>query len=229
MTVLPGIGALSSRNVAQVIFTDSAVDTTDATTYTFTSRAIGSAAANRIVLAAIFVRGSPSGSFRTFSSVTIGGVTATAITGTDLVFTNANWGRFGLFYAAVPTGTTATVVVTMSGASSQRAAIVLFAGYGISTTVPAVTTVTNSLSMTLNVASAEGGTLIAMAANCDGPSSTVTWTGADTVFDQDIEAAGTYFSVAWKQDVDGGTKACSAVRTGTVNGTRGVAVVIPPA
>jgi hypothetical protein len=82
--------------------------------YTFAAQAIGTAAADRYVVLGFTLIDSAS-SF-TIASVSIGGVAATKIITQnegDTVATNANIVS-GFYYANVPTGTTADVVITAS-------------------------------------------------------------------------------------------------------------------
>lgn len=84
----------------------------DQTIYTFTNHAIGAAAADRLVLVTIMAHNTFS---RKVSSVTIGGNAATLATNS-----NISVGRFCTFaWLVVPTGTTATIVVTFSGGASN--------------------------------------------------------------------------------------------------------------
>jgi len=88
-------------------FQDSSVDAADLTTYTFAAEPIGTASATRRVVVAIGTN-----STRTISSVTIGGVSATV----DATSTLSGTGHVALASAVVPTGTTASVVVTLDAA-----------------------------------------------------------------------------------------------------------------
>lgn len=84
------------------------VDATTQTTYTLTAFNIGAASADRIVVAIIWTQTSAA---QPINSVTIGGVTAT-----NIVNLNAGESRgLSAWFAAVPTGTTADVVVTAAG------------------------------------------------------------------------------------------------------------------
>ena len=93
--------------------TANANSTADATAYTFSAQAIGTAATDRVVVVGIAAR--QSGSTETISSVTIGGVTATI--NSQTTDTTAGMGTIaGIASAVVPTGTTGDVVVTFSSA-----------------------------------------------------------------------------------------------------------------
>lgn len=85
-------------------------------TYTFSTLAIGSANAARIVLVGAVWR-----SGANFSSATIGGVSATLLD----EYENPSGGTtIAWFYAAVPTGTTATVVVNIAATGNRMAVVV---------------------------------------------------------------------------------------------------------
>ena len=83
-------------------------DTTDATSYTFTDEPIGAAHAHRMVVVTISQGDANAGSGWT-NSVTIGGVAATVV---QLASITRQAGRPFIAYLKVPTGTTATIVIT---------------------------------------------------------------------------------------------------------------------
>ena len=96
---------------------------TTLTTYTFTGASIGTAASDRIVFVAVSATGV---SGVTLSSVTIGGNSASLInTG------SAGFGTLGNAYLNVASGTTADIVVTLSG-SQNRCSVDVYAVYGSS-------------------------------------------------------------------------------------------------
>lgn len=102
---LAGVGASSSPKYDSLAYQGTTNDTTNRSTYTFLSAAIGSANANRQVIVAITA---PDGT-DTVSSATFGGVSATIlgqVTGLNCCV--------ALAIASVPTGTTATLAVTFS-------------------------------------------------------------------------------------------------------------------
>ncbi len=96
------------------------------TTYTFASQNIGSASANRYVIVAVALYYGPA---RTISSVTVGGVAATVIPN-GVTVSNTFTYRMAFYIAAVPTGTTASVVVTASGAC-DACAISVWSAYDL--------------------------------------------------------------------------------------------------
>lgn len=107
-----------------VVITETATpqsSTSTLTTLTYTDAAIGAAAAARIVWVAVAVRGF-GGASRTISSVTIGGVPA------NLVASASSPNPTAIAWLLVPSGTTATCVVTCSGDTSRS---VVFVGTAV--------------------------------------------------------------------------------------------------
>lgn len=116
-----------------VEYTDTATDGTDTSTYTFTSRAIGTAAGDRKVIVGIYAR-TPSSTLLNVTGVTIAGITASAVTGTSNPNADGATSNYtGLWIADVPSGTTATVVVT-TAVNAARCAIAIYRATGISST-----------------------------------------------------------------------------------------------
>lgn len=109
-------------------------DSTTQTTYTYTAAAIGVADPTRRVV--IFFHWQVTNSALTVNSATIGGIAATIHTQTTTGPTSAQ-GDTGcaILSALVPTGTTANVVVTLSGAAS-RSLIGVTTQYNESITAP---------------------------------------------------------------------------------------------
>lgn len=108
-----------------------AADIAPATTYTTAALAIGAAADNRFVVAAI--TSMTGAATPTTTAVTIGGVSATKLIG----YTAGGWYEAALWGALVPTGTTAAVSVT-TDINIDGYALVLEACYSVITT-PAYT------------------------------------------------------------------------------------------
>lgn len=120
--------------VPSLAFQASATAIGSGSTYTYNSQAIGPAAANRLVIVA--VHSLQSAGARTISSVTVGGISATVIPGTTFTTTTAHGDYDSALYAAsVPTGTTANIVVTMSGSvTGGGGGISVWAAYDLSST-----------------------------------------------------------------------------------------------
>jgi hypothetical protein len=118
------VGVLPQRkyDMAEVYsaWQGSAEDASNATIYTFTAQPIGDAAAARFVVVGVAMVGTAA---RTVSTLTIGGISASKLTGAGVQNGNTDLEFWGV---TVPTGTTATIVVTASGAC-VRAAIFIWA------------------------------------------------------------------------------------------------------
>ena len=135
-------------------------DISNSSSYTFSSQSIGAADSNREVVVALMMRASGT---VTVSSVTIGGVSATQdATASNLVSSNTTLVAF--YRAAVPTGTTADVVVNLS-AGAVRCFI------GVWTTDASVSVDGTDSSQaeddTVTCTSSTGGTLLWAAYNDD--------------------------------------------------------------
>lgn len=155
---------------------------TDASSYSFTSQPIGTAAAGRRVVVSI---GYASASAVTLSSVTIGGVSASIDGDTDAITGNR---RAYIVSAVVPTGTTATVAVTLSG-TAARVGIGVWSLSGGSPTGQTATSI-NSNSGTLTVTTAVNDVVICAGyASHSSGTVTTTWTDATERFDASIETA----------------------------------------
>lgn len=101
---------------SNLAFIGSNSSVTAGASFTFTSQAIGVASANRIVVLAI-THGVTGG--LNIPTVTIGGISAALATGSNV---NSGGGMYTeLWYAAVPTGTTANIVITLSGSEGRLA------------------------------------------------------------------------------------------------------------
>lgn len=102
--------------------------TSDLTTYTFAASDIGTASADRIVVVGVAATGGTNNT--TIASGTIGGISATV--GVDARTATLN-PQASFMYAAVPSGTTGSIVITFS-AGKLRTSISVWAVYGASTT-----------------------------------------------------------------------------------------------
>ena len=156
-------------------------DTTDASTYTFTSADIGTATNRSLVVVAIHAFGNA------VTSVTIGGVSATRT-----VREGAN-AIVELWQASGVSGTTGNIVVNISGGST-RCLVGVYALYNLrnNTVVSSGNTLAisgSSLSRTLNTI-VDGVLIGAATANASGR--TYTWTGASENYDTVLEAAQSY-------------------------------------
>lgn len=119
--------ASSGGSVAfNLSFTDSGSQVASLTSFTFAARAIGAADATRIVAVGIGIQATIGNT--TITGVTIGGVAATQATGAYQ--TEVTGGQTtDIWYAAVPSGTTADVVVN-TAAQLSRCAVFVYRAIG---------------------------------------------------------------------------------------------------
>lgn len=154
----------------------------DTTTFTFTSKAIGTADPTRLVIVGLSYIDTAA---RT-ATVTVGGTSATEIAACANRTTSGGSTEVEVrfFAVSVATGTTANIVVTISGAGARGCYIGVWAAYDLlSTTAVATSTSTSgtsSISLNLNVSDSGlvfGYTFFNAA---------VTWTGLTEDFDAAI-------------------------------------------
>ena len=165
---------------ATVTFTDSSVDATDATIYTFSAQSLGTAAGNRKTVVAAY------GSIGSTSvlALVVNGVSASLAASAAF-----STGTIELWEAAVPTGTSGDIVVTWLGAQS-RCGIGVWAVYGGNATpFDTAVDISGGDPMGLQINVDTGGVLIAAAFNSNG--STFTWGGIDEDYDEAVEGANT--------------------------------------
>lgn len=137
--------------------------TTDATSFTFAGTSIGTAGPNRLVVVASAMRSTSSNSY---SSVTIGGSAAAAAVEQNAVQTNV-----GLHALLVPSGTTADIVVTMTG-TAARCVIGVYALYNLASTTAAATAYDATYTLALSLNTQPQGIVLATA-YCGGSTSEV--------------------------------------------------------
>ena len=181
-----------------VTFTDSSVDSGSATTYTFSSQAIGTASADRVVVVGT---SGGAGATNPVSSMTIGGVSAVKAIGI------VNSTGTEIWYATVTSGTTASVVVNWGGTKS-RCGIGVWALTGV-TGVGATNTSTSSTA-TLTVSGKTKDIVLAVYGGKDHAS--VTFTGLTEDYDEDISGAGSQYQA-------GGSKKLTATGSNTITVT----------
>jgi len=148
---------------------------------TFAGTAIGTAAANRHV---VLVIGTGGGSLSMPIAATVGGVSATQIVRAD----GGDSMRTHIFLAAVPSGTTADVVITQSGVSNGGVGV--FAMYGASATAHDTLTSTstsNPVAGTIDIA--ENGAAIGGIYANRFALPTYVWTGLTEKYDQQTGVA----------------------------------------
>lgn len=169
MIIFPG--AVIGQPNPTVVFTDNANNPNilAAETHTYSSLSIGAASSRRTVLVVAY-----GGDGSTVSGVTVGGVSATEVAAQAS-------GKLKIFALAVPTGTTATVVMTCSGFSSTDC-VAIFATYDLRSTTPVdVTTPAedSATSKTLTLSTAANGVTIGFCHKntIDETATAATWSG----------------------------------------------------
>jgi hypothetical protein len=168
-----GLGYIFKQKAVTLSYTDSATSSSNGPTVTYSTRSLGTAAADRIILVGVIGNDNS----RTVSSVTVGGVSASITVNT---FTGASAAHcIYIWQAAVPSGTTGNIVVTFSGTVSDSG-IGVWALYNANSTATATATnSSNPLSTTINVPA--NGALVGIARS--GASSTFTWTNLTENYD----------------------------------------------
>ena len=168
MFPLPYGSGSTGGGVAEVSCTDDSIDTGSATTYTFSSQALGAAASDRKIVVGAFAVNA----VKAVSSMTIGGVSATLV----VASTNSGGEQIELWQADVPTGTTGDVVVTWAGSQ-------LGCGIGVFRIVSAASAAhdtgsfatTGTATDTLNIPA--NGVAVGVAGTNPNGIPTWTWTG----------------------------------------------------
>lgn len=181
--------AVSLTNTA-----DGQLNFTGTTTGTITNMPIGTAAADRLVFVGIeLVDGNSASAFIT--GVTIGGVTAAALA--DNV--DSSGGQSVIYWAAVPTGTTANVVMTVANSSGD--VFVNYSGFravGANTTTPVTSSsATNDAerdgAVSGSVTVGSGGALLAVSGGfIFGGPIFVGWTNATASTARDYTIGGSF-------------------------------------
>ncbi len=145
------------------------------TTYTFTSEPIGTADANRRVI--VCVAGDSGTAPGDVSSMTVGGISATLVNTTT--YSGGTQYLLSMWYADVPTGTTANIVVTYNHAQ-YMSTIAVYTTQKAST-VSVVGTENTTSPMATSVEVLEGSSIISVAFNVNTP--TFVWTNLTEDFE----------------------------------------------
>lgn len=164
-------------------FLQGTADTANASTYTFAGQNLGTADAGRYIVCALHARGNVGDI--TITSITIAGVTATnAVTQANNTAGNS---IVALFIAAVPTGTSGSVVVTL-GTACLRASIQLYRVLGIDGVTPFDSGGSTANDPTFNLDIPASGLAIGAGNDASGGAGTCTWTGLTEDYDAIAEA-----------------------------------------
>lgn len=183
---IPGclVAPMLASGRKELSFHGNATDTSNSSSYTFSAQTIGTASADRRVIVGVHMEGA-----RSITSATIGGVSAT------IVIQGGGSGKSGILIAAVPTGTTADVVITLPGSNSSCAiGVWSVTGMTSDTAVDTGDVFDDPAADTLSTAN--GGICIAVATRAT--IGNVNWTGATEVYD-DTDGSSLLFSGASAQ------------------------------
>lgn len=157
-----------------------AVQTGGGTSFTFTSAAVGTAAADRDVI--VYAAGQSGATGRAITSITVAGNTATLDASQATVSGITSMSAIGRY--RLTTGTTATIVVTVSGAGSNQMAIAVYRMTGASvgpvdtaTATAVANNVSSNIDIPANGAGIAGGSFV-------GGGTSATWTGFTEDSDQ---------------------------------------------
>lgn len=174
----------ASAAAASLSYITTVSDTANNTTYTFSTTSIGAAdSTRRVVVIAHWHRNT--GADKTISSATIGGVSATIhVQATDII-------GVGIISALVPTGTTADIVVTLTG-GADRMQIGVWRAINETASSPHATASDNVLagavlSTTIDIPAT--GWLVAGAIGRGGTPTSMAWTGVTEDYDTILESA----------------------------------------
>lgn len=152
---------------------------TDGTSFSFSSKDIGTADLTRVVIAGLNWQGT--GSTMSLISATIGGVSATIAT-----TVTSYWGS-AVFYAEVPTGTTANISGTVS-ASARRFAVGWWTAINLSSSTP-VDADNSEATPSITLTTEADGIAVFCGVNSASGDNTFTWTNCAERYD-----------VGWSED-----------------------------
>lgn len=204
-----------ATSAATASYTAGGIDSANKNNYSFAGISIGTAATDRLVAVAI-VEGASAGTDPT--SVTVGGISATKIASTN----DGSNVTTTLWYAAVPTGTTATIAVN-NGVTRQFCRVDAFRIVGQSSSTPYYfNTVLNAgsstvLTLTPGYVLSDGATIACSAA--PAVNSTYTWAGLSEDYDTATEATNARVSGA---SGTGFAAAITATISGAATGLMGI-------
>lgn len=209
-------GTSSPTSNASISYITAVNDTVSRTTYSFTGVSIGSAVSNRLVVVAANPNGS---SVTSISSMTIGGVSATLA-----VQTQTDNGVSSIWFAVVPTGTTATIALTCNAAASRCRIAVYRVVDASNTTLPYSTNssaAASVLSRSVEVQTITGCVVVAASA-VEGGGGTNWSSGVTENNDAATGVSTRNFAVASADVVSGG--ALSITATASAGVTRNIAL-----
>lgn len=209
--MIPPLAGLANLP-AILTYVGSNASTANATSHTFTSESIGTAATDRYIIIGVTAENNLGA--RTISSVTVGGVSATQVVFREHS-TGSFWTQAAIYIVPYPTGTTATIVVNWSASNNM-------CGIGVwnATQLQSATaTNTNSntsdpLTATLNVA--PGGIAIGCAAAFPSGATPITYTWTNMSERHDGVVEGTVTQTGADTSLVNGNSSLSVTCTGSI-------------
>jgi len=205
---LVGFGGFTEAGSAGKVLTyqTNATDSTNASSWTFSSQSIGTAAADRYVIVGVGISNNASEP----TGVTIGGASATKVVGTA----GGNHCA-GLWVLLVTSGSAADIVVTASG-TTDRCAIGVWSATGLSSGTPHNTATSNASPGVATVTTVADGFAIAYSHLGYG---TVTWSGTGVTQDFNATIEASVKNTGAHASTDGTNLTFTATYSSTFNGT----------
>lgn len=185
-----------------ITYTDVAGSSSNLFTYTFNSRAIGAASSGRLVVVCAMINAVSSTTYG-ISSITINGLSTTIAASSSLGKNSV------IAYRLVPTGTTANIVVNLSGSGTPgRCVVGLFSVTGYTNAVPEVVgsvySDTSVASLTVPISVSSGAAAVACCYVGNNGTSGASWSSPmNEAFDSPIES--TTFTTASSGPLPRGT------------------------
>jgi len=209
---------LSIGSISYITFVDGSFSSG---TVTFNSVSIGAASSDRVI--ALYIGGGFSGADQYVSSVTIGGISAS-----EAVRTNggSNFRHNSIWYATVPTGTTATIVVNASYSSTNNLLVFVSRIVDLNSTTPVATAsdYTDAQSVgperSVNLDAVYNNSVVFAGYGVGGSAATNTdWSGSMNLTEEDFQNVGnSSYTIAQKANRDSGSKSVVAsVNDASVN------------
>lgn len=167
-----------AAGVASITYEDTDSSSTDLTTYTFSSKSLGTAVSGRRIIVTVSGRQS---TVPSISSLTVAGSTATQVVQQTSSSGNA---RTAIYIVTLSTGTTGDVVVTWAS-GVQRCGIGVYSVTGLTSNTAHDTLTSTADPATGTIDVPDNGFIVGIGYSNGVPN---TWAGITEDFDTDIEA-----------------------------------------
>lgn len=163
-------------------------DASSVTSKSFAGLSVGVAAADRLVFVTAYVSSAAASVQPSISAATIGGVSAVSPVSQNAPGGATERGQASIWWALVPTGTTATVVFTLNSVASTDIILTVYRVVGADTTTPVASTASTSSTGTQAISAAltipSNGAGIGWVADLRVSSGSFTWTNLTEDTDQ---------------------------------------------